>query len=189
MLRFIAQSIGFLGTLILFISFQMPVKKKILLFQIISAFIFAVHYFFLGLDTGNFSGMVMNLVAMVRTELFYFEDKKWFRPYLFTGTFLCIILYIGIDTWKNIYSLFPMLAMVDSTLCLNIKKEKYFRIFNFPGSPLWLVYGIYSKSYSGILGEIFTMTSIIIAVIRYDILHLGKKPSKLRLFKGRAGGA
>jgi hypothetical protein len=68
-----------------------------------------------------------------------------------------------------------MLGMVDSTLCLNIKKEKWFRICNFPGSPLWLTYGIYSRSYSGIIGETITMTSIIIAIIRYDILHLDKK--------------
>ena len=33
MLRFIAQSIGFLGTLILFISFQMPVKRKYCFFR------------------------------------------------------------------------------------------------------------------------------------------------------------
>lgn len=179
MLRIFAQGIGFVGTAVLFVAFQMPEKKKILFFQIISITIFALHYFMLGLYTGNYTGMVMNIVAMVRTTLFYFEDKKWFRPYLFTGIFLFIIIYIGIDTWKNIYSLFPIIAMVDSTICLNIKKEKYFRIFNFPGSPLWLVYGIYSRSYSGIIGEICTMISIIIAIIRYDILHMDKKQTKL----------
>ena len=182
MLKFIAQSVGFFGTAILFISFQMPVKKKILFLQIISASVFSVHYLMLGFFTGSYTGMVMNIIGMVRTLLFYYEDKKWFRRYPFTVFFLALIIYIGIDTWKNIYSLFPMLAMIDSTICLNIKKEKWFRIFNFPGSPLWLTYGIYSNSYSGIVGEIFTMTSIIIAIIRYDILHQDKKQSKRKFF-------
>jgi hypothetical protein len=119
--------------------------------------------------------MVMNIIGLFRTLLFYFENKKWFRPYIFTTVFLSIFIYIGVSTWSDIYSLFPILAMVDSTLCLNIKKEKWFRIFNFPASPLWVVYGIYSRSYPEIIGESVAMVSIIIAIIRYDVLHLDKK--------------
>ncbi len=185
MLYTFAQCVGFLGTAILFVSYQMPVKKNILLMQIISASVFSVHYLLLGSFTGSYTGMVMNIIGVFRTLLFYFEDKKWFKRYAFTAFFLAVIIYIGIDSWKNIFSLFPILGMVDSTICLNIKKEKWFRICNFPGSPLWLIYGIYSHSYSGIIGEIITMTSIIIAIIRYDVLKQDKKRGSGKLIGGR----
>ncbi|MFA6730663.1 MAG: YgjV family protein [Eubacteriales bacterium] len=178
MFYYFVQGIGFFGTAVMFISYQMPKKSKILLFQILAAAAFSLHFALLAGYSGSYTGMVMNIIALARCVLFYFENKPFFKPKTFTALILTAIFIVGGVTYKNIFSIFPILGMTISTLCLNIKKEKWFRIFNLPGSPLWMTYNIYSRSFPGILGEIINMSSLIIAIIRYDII--GERRNKTK---------
>lgn len=180
MVNVIIQAIGFAAMAFLLISFQMPTKKKILFVQIIAITLYVIHYFLIGLlYTGSQTGFIMNIIALFRVIVFYFEDKPWFKRYTLSTIFIVIAVYIGIRTWSNVFSLFPILAAVNSTISLNVKKEKWFRVVIFQTSPLWLIYGVYSKSYSGIIGEVLNMISLIIAIIRYDVLHKDKNHVKV----------
>ncbi|MBR4467098.1 MAG: YgjV family protein, partial [Clostridia bacterium] len=55
------------------------------------------------------------------------------------------------------------------------------RICMFPTSPLWMVYAILTGSIPALIGEILTTTSLLSAIIRYDIL---KKPDRRRAGDG-----
>lgn len=179
MQEIIAQVIGFVGTGILFLSYQMPKKKQIVFCQILSISIFTAHYLLLGVWTGA----MMNAIALVKTVLYYFDDRVWFgktQRILFTILFSAVILAAGIWTWQDWTSVLPLLAMLINTLAYNIRKEKWFRLCMFPTSPLWLVYNLLNHSIPGLIGEILTTISIISAIIRYDILH--QEPKKGNLF-------
>ena len=55
-----------------------------------------------------------------------------------------------------------------------MKDETKIRLITFPSSPCWLVYNVFEKSVAGIVTECIVMSSIIIAIIRYDILKKKK---------------
>lgn len=167
--------IGYIGTGVLFLSYQMPKKKQIVLLQILSISIFTVHFFLLG----SYTGAIMNVIALTKTVLYYFENKPWFRNVLFTSVYAIVIFIAGIMTWQGFPSLFPLIAMLVHTFAYNIKKEKWFRLCMFPTSPLWMVYAILTGSIPALIGEILTTTSLLSAIIRYDVLHKEPKPGGL----------
>ena len=177
MMEIAAKIIGYIGTGVLFLSYQMPRKKQIVLLQILSISIFTVHFFLLG----GYTGAIMNLIALTKTVLYYFENRPWFKNVLFTCVYAAVILVAGILTWQGFPSLFPLLAMLVHTLAYNVKKEKWFRICMFPTSPLWMVYAILTGSIPALIGEILTTTSLLSAIIRYDILQ---KPDTRRAGDG-----
>jgi len=166
-----AKIIGYFGTAMLFLSFQMPKKKQIVLFQIVAVSIFTVHYFMLG----GYTGATMNVIGLSKIVLYYFEDRPWFRNALYTAIYTVVIVIAAVLTWQDISSLFPLLAMIIHTFAYNIKNEKWLRIAIFPTSPLWMVYAILNGSVPALIGEILTTTSIITAIIRYDVLKIGSK--------------
>ncbi|MBO4860349.1 MAG: YgjV family protein [Clostridia bacterium] len=168
-----AQIIGFFGTGMSFLSFLMPKKKLIIIFQVIAVASFTLHYFLLG----GYTGAIMNVIALSKIALYYFENKPWFKNVLFTCIYLAVIVVTAVFTWQDISSLFPLLAMIIHTLVYNIKSEKWLRIGLFPASLLWMVYAIMKGSIPALIGEILNTSSIIAAFIHYDILKKGpKKP-------------
>jgi len=160
--------IGYFGMGILFLSYQMPKKRQIVVLQIAAISIFTAHYFLLG----GYTGAIMNLIALSKTVLYYFENKPWFKNVLFTAVYLVIISVTGVLTWQGYRSVFPIIAMFVHTLAYNVKNEKWFRICMFPTSPLWMAYAVMTGSTPAFIGEVLTTTSMLSAIIRYDVLKL-----------------
>ena len=42
------------------------------------------------------------------------------------------------------------------------------------GAPFWLVYNMMSAAYGSVVGNVFTLVSITVAIVRYDILKKEK---------------
>ena len=70
--------------------------------------------------------------------------------------------------------------MVLSTVSNWMKREKLIRLITFPSSPCWLIYNAFSGSLAGVVTECFIMTSLVIAVVRYDILNKGIKKEGMK---------
>lgn len=168
-----AQIIGYVGTCVLFMSYQMPKKRMIVALQVVSISIFTIHFSILGAWTGA----LMNAIALEKTVLYLFENEKWFKNKLFTIVFTIAVLVTGILTWDDWASVLPLIAMIINTLAYNLKKERHFRLGMFPCSPLWMAYAIHTGSIPALIGEILTTTSTIVAIIRYDVLGREKKKS------------
>jgi hypothetical protein len=80
-----------------------------------------------------------------------------------------------IATWEKWYSVLPLIAMLLTTVSNWLQSERKIRFLTFPNSPCWLVYNILNNSVAGIITEIFVMSSLIIAIIRYDLIKPKKK--------------
>ena len=82
----IGQVFGVLVVIFGFISFQMKTPARILLFQIIVAVLFALHYLFLGAMTAVW----LNVLAMVQCVVYYYRDRAGYR-----GRILPVLFYLS----------------------------------------------------------------------------------------------
>ncbi len=167
----VAQIIGFLGLACNGLSFQQKKRKGILSFQICAAALFVVHYIILG----AYTGAVINFLGMLRSIVFINSDKKWAKHPAWLGVFIFVFAVASIVTWADWYSILPATAMILTTVSYWLKNETKIRLVTFPSSPCWLIYNILTDSVAGIATEAVVMTSLIIAIVRYDILKNSKK--------------
>lgn len=171
MYYYIVQAIGIVGMILAFISFQKNSNKQILLYQTFAAVAFTLHFWLLG----AFTGAAMNILGASRNIVFYNREKSWANKKFWVYLFITLYVISGILTWKNIFSLLPILAMSLATVGLWIKNSKITRYIILPTSPCWLIYNLVNKSISGVLTETFVLSSLLIAIIRFDILKIKVK--------------
>jgi hypothetical protein len=161
----LAQLIGFGGTALTIIAYQQNKRKNILLCTVISASLFTIHFILLG----AYTGAIMNLLAGLRSLVFMNNTKKWARSKAWVAVFMIVYTVACIATWDKWYSVLPLIAMLLTTISNWMQSEKKIRFLTFPNSPCWLVYNILNGSVAGIITEIFVMSSLIIAIIRFDL--------------------
>ncbi len=173
-LEIIAQLLGFGGTIMNFVSYQMNERKKILGCQMIAALFFVASF----LCLGAYTGMAMNFLGMLRALVYTNNDKKWAKPTVWMPIFFAAFAAATALTWDGAISLLPMVAMMLATVSLSLKNPTYIRIVTFPTSPCWLIYNVFCRSYAGILTEAMVMFSIVSAAVRYDVIPWIRKRKK-----------
>lgn len=172
MTQLIAQIIGIVALLFVLLSFQKNNRHFILLFLIIAQVLFTVHFGLLGAWTGA----AMNGVAAVRTYIFnQRESKNWSNNHVWLHLFVLLFWILGIITWKENYSLLPILAITVDTFAVWNKKTSNIRLFMLIPRPLWFVYNFTVGSYAGMITEIFVLFSILISILRFDIIQQVKE--------------
>jgi hypothetical protein len=167
---YIAQGIGFIGMALMFLAFQQNDKRKLLWIQAGAGMIFTVHFVILG----AFTGMGMNLAAIPRNLIFARKPGKKFQI-IWTVFFIAVFVIIGIFTWENKFSFFPVFAMSLATIVFSLKEPRLIRFLSLPISGFWITYNIISFSIAGVLTESFVICSILIAIVRFDILTKTEK--------------
>lgn len=170
MIEIIAQAVGFVGAVVNGISFQQKTRKRMISVQMWATASFIIHYILLG----AFTGAALNGITLVRSFVFLNNDKKWARSRAWLYLFIIISIVSSLLTWVDWYSFLPAAAMVLSTISFWLKSEKAIRLVTFPSSPCWLAYNLISGSVAGVITECVVMTSIITAIIRYDVLKKDK---------------
>ena len=162
----IIQSIGGIRLLCAVIAFQCKQHKNVMLFRTLNEIFFAIQYFCLA----SYTGVAMNLIGSVRNIIFAIHVKKEKSTLIWQILFSFMFIVIGILTTNGIVSVMVILAKVVTTIAYSLKNTKYIRLLTLPTSICWLVYNIVCNSFAGILCEVFTICSIITAIIRIDII-------------------
>lgn len=169
MYYFAAQLVGFIGTGIMFLSYQCKDSKKLFLMQMLSNIAYILHFFMLG----AFSGSLNLLVSLLRNFVLINSNNNWAKNKYWLWLFFGLHLIVTIFTLRNAFSLLPcigMIAMAVSSWTRNGKKVRYANLFI--NSPAWLIYDIYTRSYAGILCEVLLLFSVIISFLRYGVKDL-----------------
>jgi inner membrane protein len=162
----IIQGIGYTALLSVILSFQKNNRSKILLFLSFANILFIFHFSLLHAWTG----VAMNVVGALRTILFYQKDTKvWAQQTIWMYVFMGAFILVGLITWTNYASLFPLLAGVTDTFALWKRSTKSIRFFMLIPRPLWFSYDFLVGSYAGMTTEVFVLASIIIGILRFDI--------------------
>lgn len=174
----IAQAIGAVAMIIAFLAFQGNSKKHILTFQILSCTFFGIQYLLLSfLDKGALTGALLNFMTVARNTIFNIGENpknKWASIKVWSVVFSVAYTVVGIFTWSAWYSILPVIGIVCGTLAFLPKSPTVVRALHFPSSPCWLVYNAITEAWPGVLAECFTIASLIIAFIRFDILKQKK---------------
>lgn len=167
------QVIGFIALGFGLLAFQKKQRGKILLFLIFGQCLFTLHFFLLRAWTGA----AMNGIAAVRTFVFNNkENQKWAKSRFWPFIFILCFWVVGLFSWQGYYSLLPVLAMTAESFAVWLDEPKKIRQFMLIPRPLWFTYNVIVHSYAGIVAEILVFISIIISIIRFDILN--KKSSR-----------
>ncbi|MGE5557225.1 MAG: YgjV family protein [Bacillota bacterium] len=171
MTNFTAQFMGFAGLFMAVVSFQKKYHKGILFYQVLACAFFIAHFIMLG----AYSGAIMNFMAAARNAVFYHRDKSWASGKIWLPFFIASITIAGLVAWKNAYSLLPAAALIISTIGFWMKNPTHTRLISLIPSPCWFAYNLVSRSIAGMVTEIFIMTSLVVGIVRFDVM---KKPER-----------
>ena len=159
----IGQSLGIVAVILGFAAYQMKLVRGILLFEIITAFVFAAHYLLIG----AMSGVAMNLLSAVSSIAYYIRNLKESENWVIPIVFISLNIIIGIFTWEAWYSLLIMLGLVASKIGLAFSNAQKTRLCMLIKSPLCLCYNILVLSGGGIIYESALLISALIGIFKY----------------------
>ncbi len=168
---YIAQGIGVIALIIAITSFQQNSQKRIVTLQMISSVFFCVHFCMLGATLGG----ILNGIGIFRAAVFRNRDHAWASNKIWFVLFCLLFTAAGLFFWEGPLSLLPILSMILTTVAFWIKNARAVRFVTLPASPLWMVYNWVNGSFPGVLTEVCVLTSILVAVFRYDVMPLFRK--------------
>lgn len=156
------QLIGLLAFCILVLSYYKKNTTTILIYQITSNFIYAVHYFLLG----GISGSLVSIIGMVRNITFI---KIKSNKILLCIIFIIMYLITAILFYENVYSFFPVLGNSFYLVLMIRNDRKSLLIGGIINSAFWLVYAVIVLSYVGIITESILILSNVFQLTRIKI--------------------
>lgn len=164
----IAQIIGIIALIVLMISFQKNTKEKLLKYQMVSSFLYAIQYLFLG----AYTGCLMNFTCMVRNYIFNRYKNK--VPIYYLIIVILIMIFLSMLTYSGLISLLPMIAVVLYSCALWYGNLKIVRITDIISCLLFIIYNIKVLAITGLIATFIEMLSTIIAIYKFDIKNRRK---------------
>ncbi len=167
----ISHACGILGIIAAFAAFQCKSHFNVMLFRAANGIFFAVQYLLLGAWTG----LVLNSIGVIRDLIFgvVVKKKKSTLPYIIV--FGIITAISGFITADGKAAVFIVCAKVVSTIAYGMTSTGLIRCLGMPTHTGWLVYNALIGSYEGAICEGMTVLSIVIGLIRIDLMGLIKR--------------
>ena len=169
---FLSTIFGLMAVGMFVLSYQMKSRRNIILLNVGSRVLYVAQYILLG----ALEGALLDVVALFVSVFYKARDKGFMKkhPALTVIITNAVILALGMLTYRNVFSLLPIFGVIFETLGLWLKKEKHIRIVSLLGAPFWLVYNMLNRAYGSSIGNVITLASIFVAIVRYDILKKEK---------------
>lgn len=164
------QAIGFVGTILIAIGMQQKTYSRVMFCKIANEFFGGVQYLLLG----GYTGMILNLTSCVTNGVYWYRIKNKKSTLLFQIIFGTMFVMLGTFSWHGYVSILAILAKVISTISLGINNTRVIRIMNLISTPCWLFYNIFVGSIAGVCSDSIVLASVIIAIIRIDIMKTKK---------------
>ena len=162
MLEAIGQILGIIAVILGFVSFQMKTPKGIISFQIITAFVFSLHYILIGAPTA----MALNLLAALNCVLYYFREKRGSKSIVEPLIYITLIIVASIFTWEGAHTLLLTLGLIAAAISLSLSDPQKTRGVMLIKSPLCFAYNVIVFSVGGMIYECAVMLSSIIGLVR-----------------------
>ena len=167
----LAQILGFMGTIFIVIGMQQKKYDHIVLCKISNSFLSSVHYLLLG----GYTGMCINFASCFTNAVYWYRNKKGKSTLVFQIIFAIMFVLLGLLSWHGPISVFVIIAKLISSIALGINNPRIIRILNLISFPCWLIYNIYMGSVAGMISDSLSIASVLIGIIRLDILHKEQK--------------
>ena len=174
----LSQIAGTIAFILSLVAYHRKKKKAIFQTMMVANVLDIIHYIFLG----AYSGCITKVIALVRNEIIVVKEKnKKYNNYIVLGLLFVAYLISGILTYKNIYSVLPILAamiylyFVWNGNELKVKRVAFYCYF------LWLAYNICVLSIAGIVSNCVAIISTLIAIINERISKKNKGANMFEL--------
>ena len=163
------QGIGFLGTILFFLSYQCRNNKTLFRVQFGSYLCYTVHLLLLGAITGGISYILNTMRSFCLGS-----DNNFLKGRMMCSALCVLQIATLVFTWSGWWSLLPVAANIAATIGGYTYNARKIRIVGMAiNSPLWIVYDIVVGSWAGILDEIVSEASMLISIIRYGWKDMG----------------
>lgn len=163
------QLIGVIGIIAGLSAFQCNKHSHALALKMTEEGAFGVQYLLLG----GYTGAVLNLVGIFRNLIFTYLGKrnqqkalKYARMIL--GGFFAVL---GFLSWEGYISILIIFAKVLSTFAYGTTNMNKMRLMISLTCICWICYNFYVGSIAGVISDSCNFASVIIGIIRYDVLR------------------
>ncbi len=157
----ISQIIGFCAFLIFVISLQQVSKKKILFLQIFSFGLYSLEY----LVINAYSGMIIFIINIIRSIIFYKVADKNSNNKLILAIFVILSLLCGKITYKYLFDILPIIASILTIIFTWQSSTKILRLGQISVCICWIIYDIFVSAYIGIFTEFLIIFFTIVALL------------------------
>lgn len=176
------NTIGAIGIIIKIIGFQLKKRSTRIVFNMCQGICWMLYF----ICTGNATAGVTGVIAIVQNLIFMQrENKKWADSYFWLVFFLCV--QVGITVWSvwdgiSITEIFPLFASPFGLIAYFVIKGKVFRSLILMSSLCWFANSLIgtfiantgANLWMAFICDVLSVGSIIIAIIRFDILKKAK---------------
>ena len=171
-MKYFANVLGILAVALFVCSYQIKNRKPLIAVNAASRVLYVAQYILLG----AFEGALLDTVALLVSILCHSRDRGFIKKHLVWVILASnlLIIGVGLTTYQNLFSLLPIFGVIFETLALWLKREKQIRLCSLAGAPPWLAYNLYSHAYGSAIGNVITLVSLFVAILRYDVLKKEK---------------
>lgn len=162
----IIHILGGLGISASIMAFQFKKHGAILFFRTLNEVLFTLQYFLLG----AYTGMAASIIGCARNIIFKKRVAKGKDTRLFIAVFSLLFLLFGLVFWEGPKSILIIVAKVLSTVAYGNKNTTVMRLIILVTSTSWLIYNYFVCSIAGVVCEALTLLSLVIGIVRLDIL-------------------
>lgn len=169
------QFIGIVGIIAGLSAFQCNKHSHALALKMTEEGSFGIQYLLLG----GYTGAVLNLVGIFRNLIFTYLGKKDKQNELKYARIILSIVFavLGLLSWEGYISVLIIFAKVLSTLAYGTTNMKKMRMMLSVTCVCWICYNTYVGSIAGVISDSCNFVSVMIGIIRYDIM---KKEEKVK---------
>lgn len=165
-LKNIAFVVGIVAVIFYLLGYLQKKRNRIILFNVTSRVLYIIQYIILG----AFEGAVLDVAGTVSSVVAQKKEAPFIKKHIKLAIVVVnlFIVAMGLVTYKNLYSILPVIGVVLHTGAFWLDNEKTIRRVSFLGCPFWLLYNFISGAYGSCIGDILSMVSIGVAMYRYD---------------------
>lgn len=176
MQQVIIQGIGYLALLFVILSFQKNKRVNILVLMMIGLILFMIHYALLGAWIGSLMNAIEGAMVLVA---FKKENRRWAQKGFWLYAFIALFIVAGIFTAKSLVDIMPIVAQIFGTVAVWQTSPKAIRLIMLVPRPLWFAYNFAVGSYAGMVAEVFILLSVLVGIVRFDLLGQKDKSKML----------
>ncbi|MBR2335613.1 MAG: YgjV family protein [Clostridia bacterium] len=164
----IAMVIGIFAVILYALGYLQRKRRSIIILNVSSKILYITQYILLGAFAGaalDIAGAISSIIAERKNSIPFI--KKHTKLFVIIIDAIIVVIGVVLTILGDKYGLLSLVGVLLHTSAFWIDDEKKIRRVSFIGSPFWLAYNFLSTAYSSCIGDILSMVSIGIAMVRY----------------------
>ncbi len=143
------------------LTFLLKTKKNVLIIGLLGVVLNTISFILLG----AYTGALVNVVAIIRSLWFFFEEKKGKRTWISLTIVMILIMFATIFTYKNWIDILPFVAGIVYAFACWQKNIPLYRWLGILVSLIYIVYDVWFSSVFGVVSELIAILCAIVGLI------------------------